>query len=115
MISYYLGILPSIGSYKAFTGEVNIILDFRCRIIFEILKILLFLTFDSLWKREDYDTNQFFSELGGAAGLVLGISLISIVRILDYSLSMTVNTLAAYINTCNSMNEYHANSKLTQT
>jgi hypothetical protein len=30
-------------------------------------------------EEEDYTAQQFFSELGGAAGLVLGISLISII------------------------------------
>ena len=66
---------------------------------------------------EDYTAQQFFSELGGAAGLVLGISLISIIRnggyscayqrkntsgdeqsdprfrMIDYSISMTVERI----------------------
>ena len=42
-------------------------------------------------QREDYTFNQFFSELSGAAGLVL-ISLISIVRVLDLSTSMLACT-----------------------
>ena len=34
-------------------------------------------------QRYDYTTAQFVSEIGGAAGLVLGASVISIVKILD--------------------------------
>ncbi|CAG5077834.1 Oidioi.mRNA.OKI2018_I69.PAR.g8823.t1.cds [Oikopleura dioica] len=35
-------------------------------------------------EREDYSTTQFVSELGGAAGLFLGVSLISVIKILDH-------------------------------
>ena len=50
-------------------------------------------------QREDYTFNQFFSELGGAAGLVLGVSLISIVRVVDLSISMLVRKLQIYCKT----------------
>ena len=35
-------------------------------------------------EREDYSTTQFVSELGGAAGLFLGVSLISVIKIIDH-------------------------------
>ncbi|CAG5109902.1 Oidioi.mRNA.OKI2018_I69.chr2.g4371.t1.cds [Oikopleura dioica] len=49
-------------------------------------------------EEEDYTAQQFFSELGGAAGLVLGISLISIIRMIDYSISLTVERIISAQN-----------------
>ena len=43
-------------------------------------------------QRNEYNLSQFFSELGGSTGLVLGISLLSIVQFLD-----SLITYAKYI------------------
>ena len=42
-------------------------------------------------QQEDYSSNQFVSELGGAAGLVLGVSLVSIIRMIDCFISRTLD------------------------
>ena len=42
-------------------------------------------------QQEDYSSNQFVSELGGAAGLVLGVSLVSIIRMIDFFISRSVD------------------------
>ena len=36
-------------------------------------------------EREDYSMTQFVSELGGAAGLFLGISLISVIKVIEHN------------------------------